>query len=687
MELIMPVGSPEAVRAAVQNGADGVIARLDASGFIRPGFLTEDQFSAAAEFCRLRGVRFICSHDYYVRDDGMAGSVALISRAYELGADEVVVSDPGLLRALGQSIPMLKCLTGLKNAVHDIAGAKLLASLGAQGVTLAPELTEAEIGEICAASPVPCAVYVYGEMCAASSGLCWLASLTGRRSANIHTCERVCQNAYGFGVRSGEHQLSMKTCSLLAHLPRLAELGVASVLTDGRESRPEYTALLSDLISRAIKTDKAPSEKDLDVLREAFPNAGESDGYYEGKNDSSLFGWARPAKGKLSAAVRADYMGMEHPRVPVTFYGVMRPHSPAQLAVSDRDGNNIVIAGPIPSQSGMRELSEVSLRSVLFNTVGTPYYCEDVKSSIADGLYMSAADLSEMKNRALAALDMKRAERPPVKGGEYRPPAQYLERKEAPEITVSVQRATQLSPELAGLKPTVLYVPVGEILASPTSITPFWENGVTEICAALPPIIRSGDEDMLMQGLEKLKGIHVSRVLIGSLQQALPLRLKGFEVRADFSANIYNSQTLRIAKDLGVLSAGVSFELELGDIKDMSKCIDTELIVYGRLPLMYSGACLIKAGTGVCACDNASHMRNSRGNSFPVLRQPGCRTLMLSGSKMFLADRAKDWANLGLWAGRLNFTTENARECVAVTARYYGLGPYEPVARTKGRYY
>jgi putative protease len=365
----------------------------------------------------------------------------------------------------------------------------------------------------------------------------------------------------------------------------------------------------------------------------------------------------------------------------------MRPNSPSQLAVSDRDGNSIVVSGPIPTKSGMRELTEVSLRSVLFNTVGTPYFCEDVKSSIADGLYMSAADLSEMKNRALAALDMKRAERPPVKGGEYRPLPQYLERKEAPEITVSVQRATQLSPELAGLKPTVLYVPVGELLASPTAITPFWENGVTEICAALPPIIRSTDEDMLMQGLEKLRGIHVTRVLIGSLQQALPLRLKGFEVRADFSANVYNSQTLKIAKDLGILSAGLSFELELGDIKDMSKCIDTELIVYGRLPLMYSGSCLIKAGTGVCACDNASHMRNAHGNSYPVLRQPGCRTLMLSGSKMFLADRAKDWANLGLWAGRLNFTTENARECVAVTARYYGLGPYEPVARTKGRYY
>lgn len=687
MELIVPVGSPEAVRAAVQNGADGVIARLDASGFIRTGFLTEEQFSAAAEYCRLRGVRFICSHEYYVRDDGMSGSVSLISRAYELGADEVMVADLGLLRALGQSLPMLKCLVGFKNAVHDISGAKLQASLGAQGISLAPELTEAEIGEICAASPVPCAAFIYGEICAASSGLCWLSSMTGHRSANIHTCDEVCRNSYGFGVKSGEHQLSMKTCSLLEHIPRLSELGVAVCTTDGRESRPEYTAMLSDLLSRSIHDNKTPSQRDFDALRDAFPTAGVSDGYYQGKNDSSLFGWSKPSKGNLSAAVRADYMGMERPRVPVTFYGVMNPGVPAQLAVSDHDGNNIVVAGPVPTRNGSRELTGVTLQSILYNTVGTPYVCEEVKSSIAEGLYMSSADLSEMKNRALVSLNAKRAYRAPVKGGEYHAPAMHLDRKDAPEITVSVQRASQLSPELAGLKPSVLYIPVGELLASPTSITPFWENGVTEICASLPPVIRSVDEAMLMQGMEKLRDIHISRVLVGSLQQALPFRLNDFEVRADFSANIYNSQTLKIAKDLGILSAGISFELELSDIKDLSKCMDTELLVYGRLPLMYSGACLIKSGTGVCACDNASHMRNSRGNSFPVLRQPGCRSLMLSGSKLFLADRPKDWANLGLWAGRLNFTTENAKECVAVTARYYGLGPYEPVARTKGRYY
>ena len=52
-----------------------------------------------------------------------------------------------------------------------------------------------------------------------------------------------------------------------------------------------------------------------------------------------------------------------------------------------------------------------------------------------------------------------------------------------------------------------------------------------------------------------------------------------------------------------------------------------------------------------------------------------------------LADKAGDWQRLGLWAGRLMFTTENARECVQVLERYLGRGSYQPNDYTRGLYY
>ena len=57
-----------------------------------------------------------------------------------------------------------------------------------------------------------------------------------------------------------------------------------------------------------------------------------------------------------------------------------------------------------------------------------------------------------------------------------------------------------------------------------------------------------------------------------------------------------------------------------------------------------------------------------------MVKAPGCRNEILNSKKLFLADKAGDWQRLGLWAGRLMFTTENARECVQVLERYLGRG-------------
>jgi putative protease len=59
----------------------------------------------------------------------------------------------------------------------------------------------------------------------------------------------------------------------------------------------------------------------------------------------------------------------------------------------------------------------------------------------------------------------------------------------------------------------------------------------------------------------------------------------------------------------------------------------------------------------------------------------------LNSRKLFLADRRSDWYKLGLWAGRLAFTTEHAVECVSVLKRYLGQSDYEPGGITRGLYY
>ena len=167
------------------------------------------------------------------------------------------------------------------------------------------------------------------------------------------------------------------------------------------------------------------------------------------------------------------------------------------------------------------------------------------------------------------------------------------------------------------------------------------------------------------------------------------LRRAGLRVRGDFGLNVFNGQALKTLGEMGLSSATASFELNLAQIRDMSKEIDLELIAYGRLPLMLTENCVLSSGKDrhICQGDTPPLLTDRTGAAFPVFKEPGCRNVVLNSRKLFLADRAEDYMDIGLWGVRLCFTTENPQECREVLERYLCLGSYEPGNFTRGLYY
>jgi len=187
--------------------------------------------------------------------------------------------------------------------------------------------------------------------------------------------------------------------------------------------------------------------------------------------------------------------------------------------------------------------------------------------------------------------------------------------------------------------------------------------------------------------LNRALDIGITDALVDNIGHILFVRNHKMNVRGDYGLNVFNSETLKALRNLGLMSATLSFELLLSEIHDMSKPIDTELIVYGRLPLMITEICIAKNSTGACTCDSFSGLVDRQGALFPVVPEFGCRNTLLNSKKLFMADKRRAIAALGLWAQRLMFTTENALECVAVMKRYMGLSNYTPSGFTRGLYY
>ena len=164
-------------------------------------------------------------------------------------------------------------------------------------------------------------------------------------------------------------------------------------------------------------------------------------------------------------------------------------------------------------------------------------------------------------------------------------------------------------------------------------------------------------------------------------------RQAGMKLRGDFGLNCFNSLTLETLSQAGFLSATASFELRLAQIKDLAKPLDTEMIIYGRLPLMVSDQCIIRHSAGRCNCQTPAQMADRMGSVFPVVKEFGCRNVVYNAHKLYLADKKEDLFSAGLWGLRMVFTTESARECVEVVRGHMGLSDYKPNVLTRGLYY
>ena len=160
------------------------------------------------------------------------------------------------------------------------------------------------------------------------------------------------------------------------------------------------------------------------------------------------------------------------------------------------------------------------------------------------------------------------------------------------------------------------------------------------------------------------------------------------DVRGDFGLNLYNSGAVNAVREMALSSATLSFEMTLPQIRDISKAVPSEILVYGRTPLMLTENCLIRGKTGQCTCHLApAKLMDKTGAEFPIIRDGDtCRSVLLNGKKLNLLDRQNDLSKLGLWATRLYFTTENAKEVDRVLASVLNPVPFDPGASTRGLY-
>ena len=689
MELLAPAGSMEALRAAVCNGADAVYlgadtfnARMNARNF------SAADLQEAVVYCHVRGVKVHLTLNTLVLDREMPRAAELIRMAASCGVDAFIVQDLGMVSLCRQLAPDVPIHASTQMSIHSLEGVLEAAALGCSRVVLARELPAEEIAHICKKSPVEIEVFVHGALCMCYSGQCYLSSVIGRRSGNRGQCAQPCRLPYGYGrFESTRYPLSLKDNCLAGELDELRRMGVASIKIEGRMKRPEYVAIVTRAYRTVLNGGKL-TQADLQELETAFSRQGFTDGYFKGQTGSDMFGRRQESEdtADLFASARATYEQGETQRIGVRFYAMIHRGQPARLAVEDPDGNLCRTYGPVPEQAVYRSLTAQDLEQQLKKTGGTPYLCTSVRSSLDPDLMLPASAINAMRRDVIAELTAKRgrAEKPHLNA--YDEPPRYDGISGEPQLTVAVRAADQITSRMLSMKPTVLYVPLSELVEHPELRQ---RVGVeTQLAAILPRVIWSGELVPIARQLRTVYDMGVRQVLAGNLGQLHIARAAGFAVRGDFGLNIVNSRAMRYLREQGLDSQLLSFELTLPQIRDISKAVPAEVLIYGRLPLMLMENCVIKNRTGTCTCQTGTVRLVDRvGEEFPIVKDPGtCRNVLLNGKKLYLLDKKDAFRGMGLWALRLQFTTENPSEIDKVLMDYQGRAVFDAGSYTRGLY-
>ena len=464
---------------------------------------------------------------------------------------------------------------------------------------------------------------------------------------------------------------------------------MACLKIEGRMKRPEYVAVVTSIYARALREGREPTSEELEQLRAAFSRQGFTDGYFRDDTGRHMFGTRQEEREpkELFAAARADY-GREHPLVALTGALTLREGEPMALTLSD-GARQVTARGEAPQRAKMRPTTPEEARERIQKTGGTPYAVTALEVEAGEGLMAPAAQLNALRREALEELTALRAQPPARRSLPFAPEnGDQGSNAGAPVYTVALHDASQLTDALLARRPAVVYLPLEEALKVRDRFGDMAGQGV-EPSVILPRVLWDREVPEVERALAELKRSGARSLLVGNLGGISLAERVGLPARGDFGLEVYNSQCAGAYREMGLQSAALSFEQRLSRVRDQKKPLPSELIVYGRLPLMITENCIYKARDGKCrrGCEARQGILDRKKARFPVLRAWGCRNEIFNGVPLWLADRRQELERCGLWALRLNFVLEKPEDCVRIFDAYRTGNGIASEEYTRGLYY
>ena len=275
-ELLIPAGSLEVLKTAVNFGADAVYIGGEAFGLRAKAknFSPEDMAEGIA-YAHDRGVKVYVTANILAHNGDLEAASDYFMELKHLKTkdgrpvppDALIISDPGLFMIAKRVCPEIELHISTQANSTNYETWLFWWNLGAKRVVSARELSLAELKKIRSHIPSDMEIesFVHGAMCISYSGRCLLSNYFTGRDANRGACTHPCRWKYAVmeESRPGEYLpvyenergtfiFNSKDLCMLEHIPDLLDAGIDSFKIEGRMKTALYVATVARTYRKAI---------------------------------------------------------------------------------------------------------------------------------------------------------------------------------------------------------------------------------------------------------------------------------------------------------------------------------------------------------------------------------------------------------------------------------------------------
>jgi len=190
MRLVCPAGTPLALKAAVDHGADDVYLgfrdETNARNFAGLNF-DEKSLREGIAYAHGRGAKVLVALNTYPQPGTWRRWQAAVDRAEASGADAIIVADAGLMRYAARTHPKLRIHLSVQgSATHHEAINFYHERFGVARAVLPRVLALAQVEKVIERTPVEIEVFGFGSLSIMVEGRCALSSYATGESPNTH---------------------------------------------------------------------------------------------------------------------------------------------------------------------------------------------------------------------------------------------------------------------------------------------------------------------------------------------------------------------------------------------------------------------------------------------------------------------------------------------------------------------